>query len=56
MSQKSEFLEKIRSLIRYHQLSYATEKNYVGWIRRFIPKTIPSPTSGEWKRTHEREL
>lgn len=33
---KCRFLDEARSIIRFHKLSYATDKNYVGWIRRFI--------------------
>ena len=32
----SPFLTEVQRLIRLRQLSYATEKSYLGWIRRFI--------------------
>lgn len=33
---RSPFLEHVRSVIRLRQLSYSTEKSYVGWIERYI--------------------
>ena len=33
---KSKFLDHVREVMRRHQLSYSTEKTYVGWIYRFI--------------------
>ena len=35
-NEQSPFLEDVRKVIRRKQLSYSTEKNYIGWIRRFI--------------------
>ena len=35
-ARKPRLLEQVREKIRYKQYSYATEKAYLQWIRRFI--------------------
>ncbi|MBK04876.1 MAG: hypothetical protein CL920_13460 [Deltaproteobacteria bacterium] len=47
---KRKLLERVRATIRLKQYSRATEKTYVGWIKRFIlfhnkrhPTTMDTP-------------